>query len=82
VDTGLDLVTSIFVSKKFFLKKVMLGSGTYKLGNLRIWRLPVSMEYQSFVLTSRLVEKPAKTFIIDNYDPDVHLYNYGLDITT
>lgn len=80
-DTSLELVSTEFVAKKFFLKKIMLGTGIYKIANIRVWKIPVSIEYQSFVLTSRLVEKPSKTYLIDNFDPDVNLYNYGLDIT-
>jgi len=80
-DTSLELVSTEFVAKKFFLKQVMLGTGSFKIANLRLWRIPVPLEYQSFVLTSRLVEKPSKTYLIDNFDPDVNLYNYGLDVT-
>lgn len=79
IDTSLDVVTSQFLNTRFSFDRMMTGIGAYKLANLRIWKIPVSTEYQSFVLTSRTVEKASKTYLIDNFDPDIHMHNFGLD---
>ena len=81
-DTSMEMVTTQFLTvKKFFMNKVVVGVGEFDMSNLRIWKIPVPTEYQSFVLTSAFVEKPEKCYLIDNCDPEVRLFNYSQDIT-
>lgn len=81
-DTTMNLVSTQFLNvKKFYPGQIMLGAGDYDFANLRIWKMPVPMEYQSFVLTQSFVEKPDKCYLIDNCDPENRLWNYSQDIT-
>lgn len=81
-DTSMKLVSTQFLNvKKFYPGQIQLGAGEYDFANLRIWKMPVSLEYQSFVLTQAFVEKPDKCYLIDNCDPENRLWNYSQDIT-
>jgi hypothetical protein len=80
-DTSFNMVTTRFVNDRPVFKGLGMGAGIYKMTNVRIWKVPVPTEYQNLVITSPKVDKPANTYFIDNCEPKLSTYSYGIDIT-